>query len=404
MSKRSRFAVLCVSAVWLAVACATAKSPDSSAPPPPASVASHVRFTKAATLGPGMEWRFYPIITDVNRDGHLDIVNTARLVPNGLNMLLGDGKLGFTAVRPTWKDPGYGGLASGDINGDGYPDFIVASHFERVHTLLSDGKGGFTDTMVVHKDGYVGAQLVDLNGDGHLDLVLLGFIRAGLEIYWGDGKGNWTLHTAIQPSPGRSMPGRAVLVTDLNKDGHLDIIAVYQRWGVYIYYGDSKGNFRGARADFYSSTTEYQAVAVGDVNGDGHLDIIINGAYAPEGEPEGPDVYLSDGRGGWRGSSKGLKVLKLPTPGLAVADVDGDGHLDIIAGGSFTGIPESGYGLFWFKGDGKGNWEFVRESGFPTIGLTEPQSITLRDLNGDGIPEVVTVHGWAGGLIVWKRQ
>jgi len=80
----------------------------------------------------------------------------------------------------------------------------VASHFGRVQTLLSDGKGGFTEKVLRGTDGYAAAQLSDLNGDGHLDLILLGYLKSGIEIYFGDGKGNWTLHTTLpQPRPGQ---------------------------------------------------------------------------------------------------------------------------------------------------------------------------------------------------------
>ena len=80
----------------------------------------------------------------------------------------------------------------------------MASHFGRVQTLLSDGKGGFTEKVLRGTDGYAAAQLSDLNGDGHLDLILLGYLKSGIEIYFGDGKGNWTLHTTLpQPRPGQ---------------------------------------------------------------------------------------------------------------------------------------------------------------------------------------------------------
>src|SRR5205085_12497450 len=119
--------------------------------------------------------------------------------------------------------------------------------------------------------GYVAAQLADLNDDGNLDLVLLGYENAGIQIYWGDGKANWTLHTTLpDPRPGDIMPGRARAVVDLNGDGHLDLVTAFARWGVYIYYGDGRGNFRGARADFRSDNQDFRSIAVGDVNKDGH--------------------------------------------------------------------------------------------------------------------------------------
>jgi hypothetical protein len=67
---------------------------------------------------------------------------------------------------------------------------VLASHFGCVQTLLSDGKGGFTEKVLRGSDGYAAAQLADLSGDAHLDLILLGYLKSGIEIYFGDGKGN----------------------------------------------------------------------------------------------------------------------------------------------------------------------------------------------------------------------
>jgi FG-GAP-like repeat len=320
---------------------------------------------------------------------------------------LGDGKT-FTPVTPTWTDIGYAALATGDINQDGLPDIVAASHFGGVQTLLSDGRGGFSETIMRGKDGYVSAQLADLNGDGELDLILLGFEKAGIEIYFGDGTGRWQLHTTLpQPPPGQTMPGRDLTVGDLNHDGHVDIVAAFNRWGLYIYYGDGRGSFTGGPVDFIPPRAFGSlgvSLAVGDVNHDGHPDLVINGTFAGRDAPNGPDVYLGDGRGGWTASSTGLKSLKVAAPGLALGDLDGDGNLDLIAGGNVTGELKSGYGLFWFRGDGKGGWQLVQESGLPTQGLSIPYSVVLMDLDRDGVPEIISLHGGKGSLIIWKRR
>jgi hypothetical protein len=373
----------------------------------PVVVPSLPRYTLALTLGSDMEWRFAPLVMDVNGDGTLDLVATARLADPALYLWRGDGHT-FTPATPTWTNIGYGALATGDINHDGAPDIVVASHFSKVQTLLSDGKGGFTETIMQRQDGYVATQLADVNGDGELDLILLGFQKAGIEIYFGDGHGHWTLHTKLPTaSPGRTVPGRDLVLGDLNHDGHVDLVAAFNRWGLYIYYGDGRGGFTGGPVDFIPPRM-FDSIAVslalGDVNHDGHLDLAINGTFVGRYEANGPDVYLGDGRGGWQAASTGLKVLKVATGGLALRDLDQDGHIDLIVGGNVTGALQSGYGLFWFRGDGQGGWHLVQESGLPTQGLAIPYGVAVADLDRTGTPQIMTLHGGAGRITIWKRQ
>src|SRR5262249_54432599 len=111
-------------------------------------------YSKILTLGPGIEWRFNSLAVDLNRDGHLDLVTTARLVDNSLHIWRGNGEGAFSLIEPKWTDIGYAALATADINRDGFPDIVAASHFGSVQTLLSDGKGGFTEKILHRVDGY----------------------------------------------------------------------------------------------------------------------------------------------------------------------------------------------------------------------------------------------------------
>jgi FG-GAP-like repeat len=188
------------------------------------------------------------------------------------------------------------------------------------------------------------------------------------------------------------------------------VVATFNRWGLYIYYGDGQGGFTGGPMNFIPPRAFDSigvSLALGDVNHDGHPDIVINGTFLGQDVPNGPDVYLGDGQGGWTASSMGLKVRKVSAPGLGLGDLDQDGHLDILGGGNATSDLRPRYGLFWFRGDGKGGWHLVQESGLPTQGLPFPESVVLADLDRDGVSEIISLHGGGGAdgsIIMWKRR
>lgn len=65
----------------------------------------------------------------------------------------------------------------------------------------------------------------------------------------------------------------------------------------------------------------------------------------------------------------------------------------------------SGYGLFWVRGDGKGSSRPVQESALRTRGLAVPHSVTLADLDHDGVLEIIALSGGQGGSItIWRRR
>jgi hypothetical protein len=172
-----------------------------------------------------------------------------------------------------------------------------------------------------------------------------------------------------------------------------------------VYYGDGHGNFSGGPVALATPSTAFQSLALGDVNKDGRPDLVINGTFHGQDRPNGPDVYLGDDRGGWTASSEGLKVLKFASAGVAVADLEGDGNLDIVAAGKLTADSPEGDGLFLFRGDGAGRWRWVPESGLPRSGLSVVHSITAADVTDDGVPELIVVSGGEhGSITLWKRH
>jgi hypothetical protein len=394
----SRSVLLLALALLLASGCAGLDPSGSSGP----------TYVEIARLGPSAEWRFVPVLADFNGDGHLDLAVTRRGLPPSLHVWLGDGKGGLTPLTGKWAEIGYGAIAQGDVDGDGRPDLVVAGHFAMVQTLINDGHGGFRERVAQTRDGYAGVQLADLDRDGRPELLLLGHATAGLEVYRGDGAGNWAPTRFLPEKRPRSLIGRSLALADLNGDGHLDVVVAFQQAGIHIFHGDGHGGLTGGPVSAFTSTSgEFEALVVGDVNKDGHMDIVINGASGVRGRLEGPDVYLGDGRGGWKPSSAGLKVLTAAMAGLALADLDGDGNLDIVAGGLAHGEGEQGYGVFLFKGDGRGGWRAVKNSGLPDRGLGVIEGIALGDLDRDGRAEIVVTSGMfpkGGSITIWRQR
>jgi len=230
------------------------------------------------------------------------------------------------------------------------------------------------------------AQFADLDRDGHVDL-LVGGRRpvSGFRIEWGDGQGHWRM----QAGPASSMEPRAFAVADLDGDGGFEELIGGQ--------GDQKGlqiwklDRESGKWRLHASPTGigvFRDVALADVNEDGWPDAI---AVRADSETEGGIyVWLNNGRGGWVANTGPMVEGRFTD--LAVADVNGDGHVDIAAsrrGGfgairSGTGHWRQTGGIQLWYGDGAARWE----PGFLTA-ASDAESVTVADVNGDGLLDVI---------------
>ena len=181
----------------------------------------------------------------------------------------------------------------------------------------------------------------------------------------------------------------AVATGDFNGDGHLDVVNIDSGSNVNLMLGNGNGTFGTSTQPINSLSLANgyfvaQAIAVGDFNKDGHLDVAVWGTTNQTGGGE-LQILLGNGAGGFSSpntyfTSALNNAYDFPTNGLYVADVNGDGKLDVIALTSFTG------GVYVFLGNGDGTFETPVNYSVGTTGQAE--GISVADVNSDGKPDI----------------
>lgn len=318
------------------------------------------------------------VVADVTADGHPDII-VSQTNGNAATVLVGDGSGGFGVqlVRPTGVQPSP--LAIADVTGDGHPD-IITGNTESVSILPTDGDGG------VGFDGRFAAGAMpfsilatDVNGDQRPDVLTADSISATMTVLLNDGEGG----VAAAGSHAVGANPTSIATGDLDGDGHLDAVVADLGGGtVSVLLGDGAGGF--APATPFPIGEGFQspyAVALGDANGDGHLDVATANVNISN---ESISVLLGDGDGGLGAAQThrvGPNEFNSPQ-GVAMADVTGDGHADIVT----ANIGSSSLSLL--AGDGTGDFA---DAQLLTAG-DGPVMVVAGDVNGDGRTDLISLN------------
>jgi len=362
------------------------------------------------------EWRTHPALGDVNGDGHLDIAAHPRKRP-GPRVWHGDGKGGWTEAARGLAIPDAGcgvGVDLADVNGDGHLDLGVADHCKGLYVFLGDGKGSWRLAPQVNptdRRGFEDLVFADLARDGRPDLVGVSAFRGGFAVLGGDGQGSFAMRETGLPGTGYA---KRIVVGDVNRDGRLDVAATYSG-GVdsedsdalhrnIVWLSDAAGRYSPGSQGL-PSDGQFRGVALGDVNGDGFLDLALSATYLPGRPPL--LVFLGDGKGRWTPSLGGLPPAP-PDPaafrgsnGIELADLDGDGHSDLVAAGY------DGAGLEVFLGDGKGGWRACTDTGLPARGgPLRGWGVAVADLDHNARLDIVAATGRnnQGRIEVWLQR
>lgn len=328
-------------------------------------------FTIAQTFSLGLSYPDGMALVDADGDGMLDVA-TASEYRNEVRLLLGngDGTLRSGPTLPAGTDPIR--VAIADADADGLADVLASNEGSYEVSFFRGLGGGSFAAQVMIPTGTMPTDLavLDVNTDGLADVVTAN--------YWDDVSlllrhSAGYFETDIRYAAGDGP--RDVAVGDLNGDGALDLaVASTDSDQVAVLLGRGDGTFVAERR--YATGSAPYAVAISDMNGDGKLDVVVANAGANS-------VQVHPGVGdGTLGTPTSVPVGPNPDT-LVCADLDGNGIQDALtASPSYTaGSVSVVLGL--------AGGTLSAEQRYPVA--RSPYGMTVADLNGDGALDVATV-------------
>jgi hypothetical protein len=342
--------------------------------------------------------------------------------------LRGQCPLQFREIQRKAIDPQLNAITSGDVDHDGVTDIVLLA-FAGPTLYRGLPNGGFDDGKVVSTRSVEHLALADVNGDGNLDIILAGPSAVAIEL--GDGHGGFTeryfnsFSTVIRfqaivaghftgsasnidllatdqdgsvvtfkghgdgtfDAPLKQAftvgaVGQPLVVDDLDRDGYDDVILAEfpTLSSVTILHNNGDGSFEKKSA---TSSGVVFDVAVADVNGDGIDDLVV---------VTGNSDAVMRGLGSVQyGAPVIISNLRFPPRHVRLADVNGDGNIDVITDDQITSTVVVAYG----KGDAT----------FPYVVVSDAAPVPITALisaKAGSKPMVVAIGYTSGELVTWQ--
>jgi enediyne biosynthesis protein E4 len=391
-------------------------------------------------------------IFDYDGDGRNDIfiANGTRLDgtvtgPEALPQLYrneGGGRFKNVAAQSGFTKTGWAqGVCVGDYDNDGWPDLLV-THYGHNVLYRNRGNGTFEDVTEKAKLPVTGVRygsgcsFVDYDRDGYLDLFIANYVDLDLNTTPRPGQGNFCVWKGIPVMCGpRGLPlahnvlyhnngngtftdvsessgilkaggryGLGVVAADFDNDGWPDIYVACDMTPSLLFHNLHNGTFeeRGAEAGVaFNADGALQAgmgIAVADYDGDGLLDIAktnFSGDLTSLYHNDDGKFFTDVAR------DAGLRARQLLGWGVAFVDVDDDGWRDLVVANGHVYPEVEGKQLgdtylqpaVLYHNLANGKFKDVTDEAGPGFRTPRPaRGLAIGDLDGDGQPEIVLVN------------
>lgn len=273
----------------------------------------------------------------------------------------------------------------GDFNEDGFPDLAVTSESDGGVFIFTGSQHESFTRLARFDAGHEPSEIVasDLNGDGHLDLVIANHETRYLTLYDGDGRGGFSPAEASPLSIDVSPHPHIVGVADVNDDQVPDLIVDNRdKNGLLLIEGLGGGRFSGRGREIPTGGDPYLGFAIDDINADGVEDFVT-----PNTDHLGVALGLGEQTLGY----ETYKRIAADRPfAVELADLNADSHLDIICASMSDTVSV-------FLGDGSGEYSATNKR---TMDFAAgAKRIARGDINGDGVGDVM-ISNWLTDVMV----
>ena len=351
-------------------------------------------------------------IQDIDGDGKPDMISvnqSANTVSIFRNTTTSKNNVSFANKQDVNTGSFPLGASFADFDGDGMTDMIVSNYnsntisvYRNTSTSGSISFSAAQSYATGTRPGY--AQVADIDGDGKPDIIEANNSSNSLSIFinTSSGTGNISFATKVDVTVG-SAPS-IIAIADIDGDGKVDIVCPNQgASNIYLLRNTSSGagivNFSTSVLTSGVGSSGPRGVSIGDLDGDGKPDLVIANSYAGT-----ITIYKNNCSAGFISfGSKTDYTMNSGTTTMTtqIADLDGDGKLDILVPNANT----NNFITVLRNNSSGGNISLQSLINYTIgVGSSSPSFIAVADVDADGKPDIVTANTTTNTLSIIRNQ